>query len=325
MAFQRSASDKFIAAYDLYILIVMGLVKAAGTPDFPWLRHFCARGAGYAASHLSRVKRRQIEDGLKALELSKREKSLIAKRVFYVFWYDIFFGLSPCRTAKAAKCNSEVNGVEWLNSALERGHGVILWESSFFGRRMSAKRILHENGYSVHQVHAHDHVGGFHNSGSWIGKCIIQPLFDRFETRYVNEIIRLLGPDSFAFSRQFRVRLRQNCIVCIAADVSKGHKLVPIPFLGRTVYFPTGMVSLARLSGATILPLFCIQQKSGQTTVIIESPVPIEDGDDSSQKTVMHYARLLESYIKNYPEQYRYWDGLAALDNGKPYESATLS
>jgi lauroyl/myristoyl acyltransferase len=70
------------------------------------------------------------------------------------------------------------------------------------------------------------------------------------------------------------------------------------------------MVSLAKLAGATILPLFCFSNSDGQTTLILESPIPL-DLDDSrkqvNEKALMYYADLLESYIRRYPDQYRNW------------------
>jgi lauroyl/myristoyl acyltransferase len=70
------------------------------------------------------------------------------------------------------------------------------------------------------------------------------------------------------------------------------------------------MVSLAKISGASILPIFCIQEKNGKENLIIEPPVLIETGVGREQvleKGVLQYVRLLESYIQKYPDQYRNW------------------
>jgi lauroyl/myristoyl acyltransferase len=78
------------------------------------------------------------------------------------------------------------------------------------------------------------------------------------------------------------------------------------------------MVSLAKLSGATILPLFCIQQDNEKATVIIEAPIQIDvNGERESglERSIRQYAGLLESYIRRYPEQYLNWEVLLAPEN----------
>jgi lauroyl/myristoyl acyltransferase len=60
------------------------------------------------------------------------------------------------------------------------------------------------------------------------------------------------------------------------------------------------MVSLAKISGATILPMFCLLQPDGSTTIVFEEPIPVDAG-------VAQYADMLEIYIRRYPEQYRNW------------------
>jgi KDO2-lipid IV(A) lauroyltransferase len=105
--------------------------------------------------------------------------------------------------------------------------------------------------------------------------------------------------------------LKQNGIICISADARRGHKFIAVPFLGHTNFFPTAMVSLAKLTGAAILPLFCIQESGDTVRLIIESPIPIETDSDRErclEQTIIRYASLLESYIKKYPEQYRNWN-----------------
>lgn len=81
-------------------------------------------------------------------------------------------------------------------------------------------------------------------------------------------------------------------------------------FLGQTDFFSTGMVSMSKLSGAPILPLFCIKEESGKTTLIIKRPINMESVTDRKsglESCVSIYANILETYIKLYPEQYRNW------------------
>jgi len=46
----------------------------------------------------------------------------------------------------------DIRGLDHLQRAMDNGKGAILWESSHFGRRLLAKRILRHKGFVVDQV-----------------------------------------------------------------------------------------------------------------------------------------------------------------------------
>jgi predicted LPLAT superfamily acyltransferase len=61
-----------------------------------------------------------------------------------------------------------------------------------------------------------------------------------------------------------------------------------------------------------------VQETPDRISIIIESPIFIDRDDDRErclEKAVTQYVRLLESYIKKYPEQYRNWHGLTKLNS----------
>jgi predicted LPLAT superfamily acyltransferase len=211
---------------------------------------------------------------------------------------------------------------------LGNGRGVILWESNALGRRTLSKQILHENGFLIHQVYAEVHLKGFlttdpDRSNSWVREHMIKTEMERCETPFLAEIIYLPSSDSLVFTRILLDRLKQNAILCIPGDGRSGKKLLPMRFLGHTKLFSTGMVSLAKISGASILPIFCIQEKNGKTSLIIEPPILIEtevEREKVLEKGVLQYVGLLESYIRKYPEQYRnwsFWGGSLNLESEK--------
>lgn len=302
---------KFLTVYDLYLLCVVALVKIVEQSRSIGVRRFFARAIGYVAWKFSRRRRQSRERNLaQTLDLSVAAIRAVAKNCFYEFWQGVF-SLSCSGSRQPIHAEVELRGFEHLRKAVEKGKGIILWESSFFGKRILAKRILHENGVSVCQVHSQGHLEGFDNSKSWIATNIIRPFFDGCESPFVKEILHL-SPSDLAFSRTLWTRLKRNDIVCIAADGNDGHKFIPVHFLGSTKFFSTGMVSLAKLSGATILPLFCVRKNGWRASLVIEDPIQIEtneDRDHCSEKSVRQYAGLLESYIRKYPEQYLLWGG----------------
>jgi lauroyl/myristoyl acyltransferase len=70
------------------------------------------------------------------------------------------------------------------------------------------------------------------------------------------------------------------------------------------------MMSLGRISGAPILPIFCMRSQNGATSLIIEPPVEFSGSgqrDELAQDALTRYLQLLESYIKAHPGAYRDW------------------
>jgi lauroyl/myristoyl acyltransferase len=308
----------FIAVKDLYYLAVIALVKITSWSSSHRQRERVVRGIAWSAYRLSRTKRQLVEWNLSEAfdeALSEDQKRKIVKATFYAFWADMFSWL-PSGAERAKLKRAEVHGIERLHEALRNERGVILWESNGFAGRHVAKQILHEHGCSIQQVHGATDVGGFltdDSSATWVRRSLVKRFFQNCERRFVSDIIYLPSSSSLAFTRALLTRLKQNAIVCSSGDGKVGQKLIPIRFLGRTEFFTTGMVSLAKLSGASILPMFCIQENDEQTTLIIERPIHIDtsvERERGLQDCVAQYANLLESYIRRYPGHYRNWHAL---------------
>ena len=304
---------KLIRFKDFYLLFALSLIKMVGRFSSPGLRDFVAKGLAFAAYQCSRNKRRLSEENVfKALggDFNEKERREIIKVVFQELWRDTFLLLSPVKERSVLK-GVTVEGLEHLRRALRNRKGVILWESNSFGRRVLSKRILAENGFWVHQVYGNDHIVGFLSSlESRVRNQVIRPTFAKWENQFLAEILYLPRSDSFAFTRTLLDRLEQNAIICIPGDGKSGQKTIQIKFLGRTEPFSTGMVSLARISGASILPMLCYDEGGGKTRLMIEPPIPMEskvDRDRGFESSITQYANLLESHIRKHPEQYQNW------------------
>lgn len=305
---------KLITVKDFYLLAIVGLMQVNWFFSFR-LRLFLVKALAFIAYRSSRTKRQLSEQNLSEAfggKLNNESIRTIVKFSFHQIWQETFSIPRPGVRQVALK-QLDIRGLEHLQSAMNNGKGAILWESSCFGRRLLAKRILHQHGFAVDQVHGENHLGGFGHSRGPESRTqhLIRRFFDNCERPFVAEILYLRRQSSPAFTKALGKRLRQNGLICIAADARRGHKFIAAPFLGHTFFFPTAMVSLAKLTGAAILPLFCIQESGDRVRLIIESPIAIEtDGDRERclEQTIMRYAGLLESYIKKYPEQYRNWN-----------------
>jgi lauroyl/myristoyl acyltransferase len=145
-------------------------------------------------------------------------------------------------------------------------------------------------------------MGGFWTHGETeLRARIVRPWLDRLERQFVAEIIYLPRDDSLAFTRRLVQVLQADQALCVSGEGQIGQKRVVLSFLGRERAFATGMVSLAKLTGAPILPLFCWRDETGETRVVVEPPLDLNTG-------IKAYAALLEAYVTRYPEQYRGWN-----------------
>ena len=306
---------RFISVKDLYFLSVILLIKLMSWSSSFKLKELVVGGIAFLAYHISRNKRRLVEKNLfEAFDSSLTEggKRKIVKGVFYAFWKHMFSWL-PSNVEIATIKEAKLLGIEHLYIALQNGIGAILWESHGFGERIIAKRILHENRFSIHQVHGATDLGGFlteNSTETWVQHSLVKGFFNNCELKFVAEIINLPSSNSLAFTRTLLNLLRQNAIICITGDGKIGQKLIPLKFLGQTEFFSTGMISLSKISGAPILPMFCTVEKNDKTDLVIEHPIKVEENGDREhgvEISVAKYAALLEAYIRQYPEQYRNW------------------
>ena len=317
--------------HDLYLLIVITLIRLAAG-DYPLqLRSKIIRSVAFAASRLSWGKRRLVNQALcKALggRLSRQRLRQIANRGFFSYWDDVFYLSLPNRE-RANLGQIELSGIEYVKSALQEKKGIIIWESSYLGKRHLAKHVLRKEGFSICQVHGDSHVGGLSNPGkspSWLNRQVIKPFFEGLEKTFVGEILYLAPLDSVAVSRQMLDRLRRNGILCISGDVGAGHKCISLPFLGHTAPFATGMVSLATISGAPIVSMVCLEKTDGKTHLVIEPIHPPDVGIDREQKQksiISKYAGRLESYVLGYPDQYHGWHVLSYSSKNSEVMPAT--
>jgi lauroyl/myristoyl acyltransferase len=305
----------FLELRDLYWLLVIATIKVASWSPSHTPKELLVSRIALTAYHLSRHKRLCIEENLSkafGTTLSEEQKQQIARGAFHEYWKDVF-SILPCRAERAALRRANVKGIEYLQRALENGKGAILWESQF-GSRMFASQILHEHGYSVRQVHAETHLWGFKHdprSMTWVTQHVVRRAFESWERRFIAEIIYLPRSNSLAFTRMLLKRLKQNGIICVTGDGRLGQKFIPLRFLGWTDFYSPGMVSLAKTSGAPILPMFCLQDRNATLNLIIEHPISIDtslDRERSLEGSLEQYISLFESYVKRYPEKYLKWD-----------------
>jgi len=292
----------------------MGVIKIGASLSSVRASLRLVDAAAFIAYHLSRSKRRLIERNLAQTfgeSLRPNEITPIVKSSFYQFWLEAF-SMRSLSLRRAESTRLTTRGVEHLRQALDKGKGAILWDSSCFGRNVLAKQVLHDHGFSVHQVYGENYAGGFYTPcpATWVRRRLIKRFFGNCEKPYVAEVLNLPLWEPLPVMRTLFERLKENRIVCVAGDGTLGWNWVHKRFLWLQRGFSTGMVSLARMTGAPILPLFCIQESDNKIVMIIEPPIESDftkDRDKASQTCIEQYVNLLDSYIRRHPGQYYGW------------------
>ena len=297
---------------ELYLISVLTVFRAIELSHSPELRRRLAHLIARTFYATSRTRRREIDGQLRAAfgaRYSDAEFERIIAGTYRTFWDDSLF---LCRLPLPGELRTaRLEGFEHIRAALDRGHGAILLENAFFGYRNAQKRIIHAQGWTAHQTHDREHIGGF---GSWretsIASRVIRPFFEDRERQFCASIIYLTDTNSLAFTRQLADRLRSNELVFIAGDGFVGHKHVEARFLGRQLLFATGAISLARLTGAPVLPVFCMREPEGSLRSVVEPPLQVPNDGRGAQVAMAEFASLLEAHVRRYPDQYRGWHKL---------------
>jgi lauroyl/myristoyl acyltransferase len=219
-----------------------------------------------------------------------------------VFAAQSFAGSAARR--KAICAGLRIEGLHHLHEALARGRGALLLES-WFGHRVLAKLALVEQGFRLTQVHGPTHPG----PGSLLSRRVIRPMHLRASARLFEEIV-VIQPDSVAYLRHLASLLGRNALVCIPSLGLLGQKFAPVDFLGDRRYFASGIVSLARATGAALIPIFCFRAGDGVWRLALEAPIAVPSGatgDASLVEVATTYVRLLESYVRRHPDQWLSW------------------
>ena len=111
--------------------------------------------------------------------------------------------------------------------------------------------------------------------------------------------------------------LRQNEIVAMLGDRIETQKTMPFDFFGKKTPFPIGVAILAMATGAPVLPVFVVMEKSRKYRGIIEAPIDFDDSARGDREAVIRKGmekliKKFEEFIEKYPDQwynfYSFWE-----------------
>jgi lauroyl/myristoyl acyltransferase len=208
-----------------------------------------------------------------------------------------------------------VSGREGLDHALAQGRGVILL-ANHFGSHVLMTHWLFRQGYPLR----------------WFGerpRNVSHFLAEQFQTAgplgqsdlFVSRSATTAGAAS-AICHATRI-LRAGLILKVACDVRwQDPKSVPASFLGRREFYSTTWVTLAALTGASVVPTFCRMNEDGTFALEFREPfvVPREARTEQhAERLVQQVLSLLEAEVKRFPEQsndYFFWESQADAKSG---------
>lgn len=195
-----------------------------------------------------------------------------------------------------------ISGKEYLDNALSKGRGVLLFQAHF-GAFQMVMPVIGYSGYRMNQISASASVWKEEASASWIQKRCFDMKAD-YERKLPVQHISVKS----SLRPVFRA-LERNEIVGITVDGGEGKKPAQTDFLGRRAYLQRGGVELAVRTGAAIVPAFIITDAGLRHRLIIHPPLIIcrtPDKEENISNALKSFAAILEDYVLRYPTHYGY-------------------
>ena len=295
--------DSSDAGYLLYSILSLNSIFA--------LSRLHGRLTYAAARRQRRIVRRNLADAL-AGAASDHELDLLTRRFFeYKRIRGVMQAVAPRLTSAEMAKLVPVEGLEHLDRALEQGRGAILLGSHLNSVCMfNAIPMLRQQGYPIG-------VALPEERDPWAPSLLRKGVTRLTGTKSLRELIG-------GFYAQFNIRpivrqLAANGVVAQTGDGLHSARFVEVDFLGRRIPFPTGMIGVAQLTGAPVVPIFQVGAPPAGLRVVIEEGWLVERGDDpvgSLAEAVARFARRLEHHLRENLACWEHWlieDTLATI------------
>lgn len=207
--------------------------------------------------------------------------------------------LTPQLELEAMKRMYGLEGIHYLDEALAKGKGAFLLLSH------------------MHSLGAFLAVSMFRRMGYDV-QVALPSMDDPWSASRVRQLIhRVTGPKPNVpeliggFYCQFNIRpivqrLRQNVIIAQTGDGWHSAAFVDCEFFGRTLPFTTGVASVAKTTGAAIVPLF-VTGAAPKLTFRVEEPYTIDRDAPDVVAPVRRYVARLEHHLKDNLHAWEHW------------------
>lgn len=199
-----------------------------------------------------------------------------------------------------------IHGRDHLDAALERKKGAVLL-FSHFGAHVHSTHWLMRHGYTVRW---------FTERSRSISSLLLRDFGTTGPTGQAKMFIsRKSGPSEAAASLLRAARaLEAGLIVKVAGDVRwAGSRTTTGTFLGRRYHFTTPWITLAALTGAPVVPVFCVMRPDGTCAITFEPPYLVPSWAREEGKAgpwVQAHLDRLEDWVRRHPDNsndYFFW------------------
>ena len=225
-----------------------------------------------------------------------------------------------CRHPAGWNPRTALEGRAFLDEALARGRGAILWVAPFVFGPLLTKMALHRAGHTCSHLSRYSH--GF--SQSRLGAQLLNPVRADVEERFLAERV-VIGPDGsvHAAMRRLTARLRANGVVSVNVG-AHGTRPMEVLFMNGPMLLASGVFGLARQTSAPLLPVFTAREGDGSYVARIAAPLvplPGVEREAAALELAQRFARQLETEVRRYPDQF--WWHYDVLQLTGPQQDST--
>jgi lauroyl/myristoyl acyltransferase len=212
----------------------------------------------------------------------------------------------------------DITGTQQLDGALAKGNGVVIWVAHFSFASLFTKMALSQAGYKLSHISRPEHGV----SKSRFGVQYLNRFRSAAENRYLLGRIVHSRSTPEATKERALAALQRNELLSITVGAWEGRHLATGELLGSKFTVSTGAPAFAFVTGATLLPVFTIRDKTiDRYHVAVGEPL-----GESSRATCDEFVRAStqemfaqhEIAISQCPEQWRGWKTLLGKPVARP-------
>ena len=254
----------------------------------PAFRHAVAAPGGSAWYWLNaRQRRAALENYAAALdrEPTDPEVARVARRAFQNYGRMLLdFLLMGSLTKEELIKRTDVDGIEHLDQALARGHGVLM---------------------------ALPHMGSWDNTGSYGGALgyPIMAVTGRFPGSLNDAVVQTRQRYGLAVLQVGRPAVREiihalnaNGMVGLVCDQEEGPG-VEVSFFGRSANVPSGPAAIALKTGAVLMPAYQYMTATGRHHIHLEAALTQIEGE-TKESLMQRIVHRFEGFIRERPDQW---------------------
>jgi KDO2-lipid IV(A) lauroyltransferase len=115
--------------------------------------------------------------------------------------------------------------------------------------------------------------------------------------------------------------LRRNECVAILGDRNVLGKGIGREFFGAQALMPYGHVALSLRTGAPIVPGFVVRERGARSRLVVEEAIRPGKGPGAFEELMQKCVKVMEKYLRNYPEEWFAFEHIWAEDDKHLSES----